>query len=53
MNSIQIDKQQIQRLLDQTSLKNLYAISINNPTQKQEVNRVLDAAIREKRQVTI
>lgn len=53
MNSIQVSKQQLQTLVDQSNSKSLFAISINNPAQKQEVSKVLDAAIREKRQVTV
>ena len=53
MTSIQLDKAQVQKQLEQASPRNLFAININTSSQRAEVQRMLDNAIRDKRQITV
>ena len=53
MPSIQISKQAIVKQLDLTSPKSLWAININATTQRAEVMREVDAALRGNKPITV
>ncbi len=53
MQSIQIPKQTISKQLEQASPRNIWAININSSTQRAEVVREVDAAIRGNKQITV
>ncbi len=53
MQSIQHDKKQVQSIIETVMPKNIFAIDINNPSQKAEVMRFIDTAMRAKQRVTV
>lgn len=53
MQSIQIPKQQVQKQMEQASQRDFFAISINNSSQRAEVMKEVDMAIRGNKQITV
>ena len=53
MPSIQRDKKDVQSIIDTASAKDLFAIDLNTTSQRSEVMRHIDTALRSKQHVTV
>jgi hypothetical protein len=53
MASIQRDKKDVQSIIDTATPKDLFAIDLNTTSQRSEVMRYIDTALRSKQHVTV